>query len=182
MRLFIAVVFPEDVKDALARSGEAARRVLSEGRVTRRENLHLTLVFLGEIEEERIGEVEAAMDECPSPPLEIRVGRWGRFRQRDGDLLWRELRGGDALDSLQRRLKRALRLRGFDAEERSFIPHLTMVRKAVFRQGCSLASLPAEAEELSFTAEGMWLIRSELGSGGPKYTGLRFVPFAQVQE
>ena len=180
MRLFIAVVFPEDIKDALIRCGEIARRSLNGGRVTTRENLHLTLVFLGEIEEARLPGIEAAMEECPSPPLEISVGKWGRFRQRGGDVLWREIRGGNALFALQHRLTRALLRQGFEVEDRPYVPHLTMLRRAQLPAGCSVSSLPAE-EELSFAAEGMWLMRSELGGGAPKYTGLRYVPFTQTE-
>ena len=178
VRLFIAVSLPEAVRDVLAAEA-ASVRDMTGGRSAPPESFHLTLAFLGETAEERLGEVRAAMEECPSPPLELTVGGWGRFRQRGGDVLWREVRGGNALYSLQRRLVRALGKRAFTVDKKEYVPHITFVRKAVFPEG--FAVLP-EAEELSFPADGMWLMRSETGRGGPKYTGLIFVPFSRESE
>lgn len=178
MRLFIAVAFPDEVRAALSAEASSIRE-LAGGRITPPEAYHLTLIFLGEVSADRLGEVKSAMEECPSPPLELTVGGWGRFRQKAGDILWREVRGGNALFSLQRRLVRALLRREFPVEKKEYVPHITVVRKAAFPKGFS--ALP-EAGELSFPADGMWLMRSEPGHGAPKYTGLFFVPFSPERE
>lgn len=173
MRLFIALGCPGEAWDALAASASALPLV--RGRSAPKESFHLTLIFLGEVPEDRLGAIRRAMEECPSPPLTLTVGGWGRFRKRGGDVLWREVRGGNALFSLRRRLVRALEKRGFSVDSKEFVPHITVARKAVFPEGFS--GFP-EAEEVSFPADGMWLMRSETGHGAPKYTGLLYVPFS----
>ena len=49
MRLFLAILFEEPVKDRLCEAMELIRRSTRTSRLTRRENLHLTLVFLGSL-------------------------------------------------------------------------------------------------------------------------------------
>ena len=61
MRLFLAILFEEPVKDRLCEAMELIRRSTRTSRLTRRENLHLTLVFLGELRE--AGKVREAMEE-----------------------------------------------------------------------------------------------------------------------
>ena len=174
MRLFIAIAFPGEVREKLAAQA-ASVLALTGGRSAPPDLYHLTLAFLGEVPEDRLDELRSAMEECPSPPLELTLGRWGRFRQRGGDVLWREVRGGNALFSLQRRLVRSLSERGFPVDKKEYVPHVTLARAAALPAGP--AALP-EAEEISFTAGGMRLMRSEPGHGAPKYTELVFVPFS----
>ena len=112
MRLFIALELPGDVRERLARSAAGLEKRWVSGRLIPAENYHLTLVFLGEVPEGRLEDIAAAMEACPSPPLTLTVGAFGRFRQRGGDVVWRRVSGGNALFSLQRRLTRELERRG----------------------------------------------------------------------
>ena len=177
MRTFIALELPPVAKSALGRSAAAAQKRWTAGKPTSQDNYHLTLVFLGEIAPERVSEVMAAMEACRSGRLTLTVGRFGRFRQRAGDVLWREVRGGNALFALQRRLSRELSDRGFSLEKREYAPHITLARKVRFPEGFPLEALAAGAEDIVFTPEGMTLLRSDPGPGGPVYTPLGIVSF-----
>lgn len=144
MRLFIAVSFPPEFRAALAADTERLRRFFSAGRFTPRENYHLTLVFLGETPPDRLGVVIKAMEECPFEPFPLTVGELGRFRRREGDILWRRVDGGEPLFRLQAGLCEALRARGFAIEEREFRPHLTLARGAVPTGGADLETLSGD--------------------------------------
>lgn len=171
MRLFIALELPGDVRQEIARSAAGLEKVWTAGRLIPPENYHLTLVFLGEVPEARLGDVIAAMEACSSPPLTLSAEAFGRFRRRDGDILWRQIRGGNALYALQRRLSRELERRGFPMEKREYSPHLTVARKVMLPDG-----LPV-CRELAFTADAMTLFLSRTGREGADYTPLRRIEF-----
>lgn len=88
MRMFIALCFDRQVRrqirDVQKRLGALARR----GALTPEENLHLTLAFLGEVPEARLGAVQEAMEAVDMVPLTLTFDRLGRFSQREGALWW----------------------------------------------------------------------------------------------
>ena len=79
MRLFLAILFEEPVKDRLCEAMELIRRSTRTSRLTRRENLHLTLVFLGELRE--AGKVREAMEEIRTAPFLWKSGAWADFNE-----------------------------------------------------------------------------------------------------
>lgn len=178
MRLFIALEIPEDVRSEIARSAAAMEKTWSAGRLIPPENYHLTLAFLGEIPESRAADVISAMEACPSPPPTLAVEGFGRFRHRGGDILWRQVRGGNTLSSLQRRLTRELTRRGFALEKREYSPHLTVARKVIL----SRSELPDTGEALFFSVRAMTLFRSSTGPSGAVYTPLERVAFQTPDE
>ena len=78
MRLFLAILFEEPVKDRLCEAMELIRRSTRTSRLTRRENLHLTLVFLGELRE--AGKVREAMEEIRTGPFPLEIRGLGRVQ------------------------------------------------------------------------------------------------------
>ena len=169
-RLFIAVCFPDRILDALTAEAAPLRRACSRSSFSRRENLHLTLVFLGETDRTRIPEITAAMDSAAGPSFSLRIGRFGRFRDRQGDTLWREIDGDEELFLLQRRLEEALRQRGFSPEQRPYRPHLTISRRTVLQPGITLAALSAETSVLRTDVREIVLLRSQVQEGRRVYT------------
>ena len=171
MRLFIAIGLPQRVREGLLRDNSLIRSRCSRGSFTREENLHLTLVFLGETEPERLDAVKEAMDAVSSPPLSLTVGDAGMFSSRDGSVLWRSL-DGPGLSALQRALSEELEARGFPQEKRRFTPHLTIARHAVLRKETELRGLSSELTSSDFTAKEITLFLSEQADGVRKYTPL----------
>ena len=172
MRLFIALELPGPVRRAIAGDAESLRSLCPRARFVPEQNYHLTLVFLGETEPGRLPDVIEAMERCPSPAIPLTAGGLGRF----GDTLWREVRGGGDLYSLQRQLSRELRQRGFALEKRAFVPHLTLARR--FRLPNNPA--PPPMPERSFAARSMALLRSDPGQNGMIYTPMHRVVLNQT--
>ena len=69
MRLFVALVPPEEVRRRLEAEGRALRGLCGGGRMVPRENLHLTLAFLGETDRRRAA--ERAMDRAAGAPFSL---------------------------------------------------------------------------------------------------------------
>ena len=73
MRLFIALEFSRKTRQSLSASAEVLRQICDKASLTREENFHLTLVFLGEIPPDRVKDIRAAMDECVAPPVRVSI-------------------------------------------------------------------------------------------------------------
>lgn len=132
MRLFLAV-FPPPELQGLAYARIEALRVAG-GRVswTKRENLHYTLRFLGEVGEDGARRAADAAVEAASDhrAFAAELGALGAFpNARRARVIWLGLaRGGEALVALASSLDHALARRGFPPEGRAFEPHLTLGR------------------------------------------------------
>jgi RNA 2',3'-cyclic 3'-phosphodiesterase len=188
LRAFVAIELPEDVLLALRHSQqELASRLQSRAiRWTRPEGIHLTLKFLGDTSAELVSQIEVRLREslAGSGPLSLALAPLGTFPDaRAPRVVWIGLSGDlDALDATQRRVETAISPLGYPTERRPFSPHLTLARIADFaspveRRDIGLAveatSPPPSAE---FEVSAVSLIRSELGSGGARYSTLLSVP------
>lgn len=127
MRLFVAVNFDERVKDTLCDTIRGFKEQTKSGVFTRRENLHLTLVFIGETQ--NIKSAVSAMDKISHEPFEICLSGIGRFRRSGGDIYWAGIRESPMLFALQKSLHDNLAKNGFKLEDRKFSPHITLGRQ-----------------------------------------------------
>ena len=93
MRLFIAINFGENELDAFEAARDRLRERAGRANYSRRENLHLTLAFLGEQPQARLPDARAAMlaAAAGSQPFTLRFERSGRFRREGGDIWWLSL-------------------------------------------------------------------------------------------
>lgn len=171
MRLFFAAWPPPRTALGLQRWAEEAARE-TRGKVTRAETIHLTLVFLGEVDEQRlrlaISAGRAATGKAHSLPIE-QARYWPHNR-----IVWVGPNETPApLARLTVNLKSLLLAEGFVLEQRAFEAHVTLIRKA--RAPRALPVLP----ELDWPMEDFVLVRSALSSEGSNYEVLERFPLAR---
>ena len=174
MRAFVAVFPPPEIrKKALT----TARRLTPDDRVrwTRPENVHLlTLKFLGEIREEALGGLCAALSEvCAAyAPFDAGLAGLGAFPSaRRARVLWAGVGAGSAgLRSLAAEVDGALAPLGFEREKRPYAPHLTLGR---VRGRPANLELPSGTEELGFGVLRVDLVESTLSPEGAVYRTVR---------
>ncbi len=128
MRLFIAINYDDDVKDSLAELQAGLKACAGSGNYTRRENLHLTIVFLGEVSANKLGMIKQAMNRVKSQGLTLRFSKLGHFKRYNGALWWLGTEQNPQLQGLYNELCGKLSECGFVREERKFKPHLTLAR------------------------------------------------------
>ncbi len=132
IRTFIAIPIDAKVQSAakglvhaLQDSGDGVRWVPLD-------NLHLTLKFLGEVDNTLIPEVCKTVRECcePTPVTELHVCGVGGFPNAERPrIVWAGIEtGGDVLAALVERLEIAFAKLGFKREPRDWMPHLTLGR------------------------------------------------------
>ncbi|EWG98918.1 RNA 2',3'-cyclic phosphodiesterase [Halomonas sp. BC04] len=129
MRLFIALNPPDELRRRLGKLADFAHARCG-GRRMPDESLHLTLAFLGEVEVARAEELAEWVQGLAIAPGEWRLDGWGCFR-RPG-IVWVGSQAPDpALDELQRALWHTLEAHGLAGRPARFIPHVTLLRRAV---------------------------------------------------
>ena len=125
-RLFFAL-WPDD--GVRARLAEQARLLpIHTGRRVPPENFHITLVFLGNVEERDIPELAKAVDELNIPRFPLQIDHCGWWKR--AKVAW--LAPGYApepLLELVKQINRLSRLAGLPVDERDYSPHLTIARK-----------------------------------------------------
>lgn len=163
MRLFIAIQFDEPILEILTNLQEELKAQNVEGNYTRRENLHLTLAFVGEYGNP--DDVLDAMEGAGFRPFDIALDGMGCHH---GDLLWAGIADNGDLASYVKRLRRALSNQGIPFDKKRFAPHITLVRKAVWRNGQGLPAVNSPAGRMCVRR--ISLMKSERGKRGMIYT------------
>ena len=198
-RLFVAIELSEAWKQALAslqRAMQAAlladqRTIGVRVRWVGPEGVHLTLKFLGEVPERRLGAIDAALRSAvpASLGIELAMGLVGSFGDRHAPrVIWAGIaeQGAPGRDShllqLVERIETWLQAAGFAREKRSFAPHLTLGRlpetlSPVSREAVAAVTCAVDPPEPALLAvEHVALIQSHLGPGGARYERLFAYP------
>jgi 2'-5' RNA ligase len=168
MRLFIAINFSEIIKDKLCRIEENLKQNSLQGNFTLRENLHLTLVFIGETA--KAGEVKQAMDAVRENKFALGMSGFGRFRRHRGDICWVAVEKANELTSLYKQLADNLAQAGFKPEGRDYTPHLTLGREVVLKDGFQANEFAKSIPDMSMNVEKISLMKSERVNGKLTYT------------
>ncbi|MBL8191636.1 MAG: RNA 2',3'-cyclic phosphodiesterase [Acidobacteria bacterium] len=176
MRTFIAIEIPAAIKTELTKLQAELRRTGADVGWTNPNNIHLTLRFLGEIEEVRLTELKRLCAEIATQfqPFTLRLKDTGCFPNfKQPRVLWVGLAGEISIaQELQQRLEAGLTALGFDPEDKPFKPHLTIGR---VKSGKNIRQLVAKSDmyplpELSFAVGEIVVLKSELHPAGARYT------------
>lgn len=114
MRLFVAILLSEPVKDMLMQTIRQLQPAVLDGRFSHRENLHLTLAFLGE---SSLKPAQQALHQLSGPSFAMTVEGVGRFRRDGGDILWAGVRKNPDLSALAGQVQQAFSQKGFSLEK-----------------------------------------------------------------
>lgn len=186
MRLFLAINIPGPLRQALADVVQPLRELAPEIRWTAEPKLHLTMKFLGEHEENRLGAVESAMQMVGNQhaPTEVMLHGLGAFpNTRRPRVLWIGVEHSARLELLAHDIESVFESIGFEGEGRPFRPHITVgrVRESLeLEQARSLARLARRTQLDEFLpVESLDLMRSIPGNGGSAYEILATVPLSR---
>lgn len=179
MRLFVAVDLSEDARQAIAAEQKriAAALAGTKARLTwvRSEHLHVTLVFLGEIEDARAPSVVDAIGcDVDAPAFDVTFAGAGVFPpHRAPRALWIGVgAGASELIALRRELAQRVARLGIEMEDRPFSPHLTLGRWRTSRSSDGRRALAAAGQGAIARTRvaAATLYESHLSSSGPAYT------------
>jgi RNA 2',3'-cyclic 3'-phosphodiesterase len=130
VRLFVALDFPDAVRQTLRELIARLQPGFGSAKWVRPEAMHITLKFVGEVDGEKLAPIRGALAPVHSTaPVEIHFRGLGFFpNERRPRVLWCGVEASPNLAELAEAVQRALVPLGIPAESRDFVPHLTLAR------------------------------------------------------
>ncbi len=192
LRAFIAIEFPQNIKDAIERQTARLRQTLGNDLVrwVPAQNMHVTLKFLGDIAASHVEFLKQmiARESESHQQFDLQIGGLGSYpTSKRPRVLWVGLHAPADLASLQKSIEAGACRLGYEQEERPFSPHLTLGR---VRQNLSPADLPKIRSALdniqlgnigTARVDSVHLIRSDLQPSGSIYTNLFSAPLTKTR-
>jgi 2'-5' RNA ligase len=170
MRLFVAINFNKEIKSSLNENIEKLKSYAIQGNFTRPENLHLTLVFLGEVFPDKVRSIKQAMDKVVAEPFVLIINGFGSFQRREGDIYWLGIEKSATLLSIYNQLSKELIRVGFTIEKREYKPHLTLGRKIILNQQFNKSEFVKNMRFMKTEIDQISLMKSERIKGKLTYT------------
>ncbi|KJS38557.1 MAG: hypothetical protein VR70_09650 [Rhodospirillaceae bacterium BRH_c57] len=169
IRLFVGLALPEALRAALAehQNGVPGARWVEPA------NLHVTLRFIGEVDENIAADIDGALAEITGPPPTVALNGLGRFGDKRGArILYVGVDPDPALVRLRDKVESACVRAGITPEKRRFMPHVTLARFSQPAGGRLDAIVAANTtwRPGSFTADRFVLFSSHLSHTGASYT------------
>lgn len=167
IRLFVALSLPDDVAASLA----TLQAGVPGARWQTREQLHLTLRFIGDVDGRDANAVDDALSLIEAPRFTLALKGVGEFGGKTPHALWCGVRDREPVAFLQRKIETALQRAGLPPETRKFQPHVTLARLKGTPQGRVMDFLTDHALYASapFEVGGFILYSSVLTPNGSLY-------------
>lgn len=130
IRTFVAVELPTGIMEQLRKTSSELKQLDLKASYPRPDSVHLTLKFLGNIEEQKVPEIALNLDEISHfAPFPVTLAELGVFPHLGNPrVVWVGIRASSELAHLQKQVESQLTGIGFARENRPFKPHLTLAR------------------------------------------------------
>ena len=161
MRLFVGLCPSDGFRAALSVLQDRLHAAGIAGRYLDPSNLHMTLAFIGEWQED-ITPVLPPVER----PFPMALSRCGLFPE--AKVLWAGVEASGGLDSLAQKVRSNLAEYGIPFDPKPFNPHITLVRKPAVPEGVALSGI--EVPPAVMTVDEVCLYRSVHGEHGMEYT------------
>ena len=179
MRCFIALEFPPEVKSRIYSDLKKEMKDKPELKWVSKENLHLTLKFLGEVPENQVNRLARELETLKKEKkIEVKLGGLGSFLDRGSvRVLWIGIeQGNQEIEKLAKKVENLTAKLGFPREKRQFVPHLTVARaRKHSRKSFKPSDFKTELHIPPFVIGELILYKSTLTPEGPIYEKLKVI-------
>lgn len=178
IRLFVALLLPDDLKKKLAVLISQLRPLAGGIKWVEPENLHLTLKFIGERPETDVAPITAAIETAigDRKSFDVHITGCGGFPNlRNPRVIWVGMENAEPAIEMAARIDGQLQTLGIPPEDRPFSPHLTIGR---VKMKTNLTPLSIQMGKTNFdagilTVDRVGLVKSTLTPRGPIYENFR---------
>jgi 2'-5' RNA ligase len=173
-RLFTALEVPAAIAERLA----MLRGGLPGARWIDTDNFHITLRFLGDVDDRTARDAAMMLAGRPREPISVSLGELDAFGGTRPRSLIAKVQPSEALLDLQAEQERVLRRVGLPAESRRYTPHVTLarLRDVSARAVADWLAASGGPPKLEFTAERFVLLSSRASTGGGPYVVEKVYP------
>ena len=183
IRSFIAIELPTTVKQELTTLEDLLKKRCPQVvRWVDPQNIHVTLKFLGDVDSDRVDEINMAIDEATQgmSPFHLELKDLGVFPNLNRvNIIWVDAKGDlDKLTDLQKQIESNMEQLGFAREDRDFTPHLTLGRVRDYASPDDRKKIGQVLAQTAFasaqviTVNSVNLMKSQLTNTGAIYTRL----------
>ncbi|MBL7156718.1 MAG: RNA 2',3'-cyclic phosphodiesterase [Candidatus Omnitrophica bacterium] len=178
MRTFIALELSDEIKEEFSRLEEKLKTAEADVKWVKPHNIHLTLKFLGDVEESKIGQIKNVLDgiSAQNNSFEISLFKLGAFPNLNQlRVLWVGLeKGFSEAEKIANSIEDNLEKIGFPKEKRPFSAHFTLGRVKSGKNKNQLKELISslEVRPKSCVIKHITLFQSTLTPKGPIYASL----------
>lgn len=187
MRSFLAITPDDAARSGLAELLAGLERVAASEspalRWSRAASIHLTLHFLGDVDETREATLSVQLEEpLATPPFDVTLGQLGTFPPgRPPRVFWVAVdQGRDEMIAIHAELGRRLKTAGLALEGRPFTPHLTLARVRDGELGrarkVTQRLTRVQVPPLRWHVDRVTLYHSDLSGPAPRYDAVKHVP------
>jgi len=177
MRLFIAIGIPKQIKEALQKCSNELQQVIKQNDLAKCNfvdvnNMHLTLKFLGEVNEQKLNDIKDALYEIDFESFNAQLSNVGIFpNENHVRVVWVGIKDGKHILKLQKDIEEKMDAIGFEKDNKEFHPHLTLARVKFVKDKSRFTELlkKIEVDNVEFNVNGFSLIQSTLTPEGPVY-------------
>lgn len=138
MRSFIGINFSRELKEQLARIQKAVRAESLKGSFKHVDNFHITLKFLGEMQEAQTAAIARKLEAIAAqyPSFALKLQDLGCFKGKEGIRTLYIGLGGDtkALLQINREVESAMEEVGFAREKKPYTPHITIAQNLILKE------------------------------------------------
>ena len=163
MRVFIAIELSKDIKEELKQTQDKLSPFCTKGRLTDKNNFHLTLRFIGEVNLKEYHSLKKAVDTVIKThhPFLLYLESLESLTKRNRHIIWAGVKGEvDKLYSLYHGLEEALLEEGFPKEEREYTPHITLARQVQLSEPINELNQKVTIKSLEFSVKNIAVMES----------------------
>lgn len=165
MRLFIAIELSKNTKDKLHSLQENLKKQVDSGNFTPKNNLHLTLKFLGDCtKEDKNNIIETLSSQIFVKSFTMEIRNIGTFSSQKGKILWAGVEKNPALLNLFSSIDKSLSEVSLKKEKREYKAHITLARKIIWKE-----KIKTDVEKISETVSSFVLFESRFTKSEVQY-------------
>lgn len=176
IRLFVALKIPENIKEQLLNICYELVPDASLYSWVTTDRIHLTLKFIGEVEENLVLPISTELDFVKKyRSFDFEISRFGFFfRDKSPKILWAGLHTDESIFKLAEELNKRMEIFDIEPEKRKFKSHLTLLRiKSKLDENVINNFNNYQFDNLKFKTNKIALIKSELSQAGAQYTEIK---------
>jgi len=173
IRLFVALKIPENIKEQLLNICNGLVPDASLYSWVTADKIHLTLKFIGEVEENLVPPISTELDFVKNyRSFDFKISRFGFFiRDKRPKILWAGLHTDESIYKLVKELNKRMEFFNIEPERRKFKSHLTLLRiKSKIDENFISNFNNYQFDNLKFKTNKIALVKSELSQTGAQYT------------